>query len=137
MKKITFLALLFLPLHSDSSEVYIFDNPQSVPDNCIHYVKPNRYVCRDADAFVEFHNVAYVDEIFSAYKNTSKDGIFFEAREIDGYTHMFAKEETDDGEYKQYSICDKQQCIVVAAQSNTAIQQWLQPLSSVLLIDGR
>jgi len=132
MKKLfIFFTLFLVALNLQSREVFIFESPQTIPNSCIHYVKPNRYVCYDNFVQVEFHDLEYVNEVFSEYKN----GAVYKNMKIDGLLHLYAEEQTESNLFKVYALCKKEECVLIVSENIKAITKWLRPLANRLLID--
>jgi len=127
--------LAVLPQIALSGEIYVFGTIQKIPDGCVHYASPNRYVCREVFAQVEFHNLAYVNTLFQPYQKTTSTNIVYKTKD-DDFLHQYIEEKYENGFLRIYALCKEEKCITVATDNERGILQWLQPHSADLLVTG-
>lgn len=132
---VSYLILAVLPQIALSGEIYVFGTIQKIPDGCVHYASPNRYVCREIFAQVEFHNLAYVNTLFQLYQQTTDTNIVYKTQE-DDFSHRYIEKRDENGLLRIYALCKEEKCVTVATDNEQSILQWLTPHSANLLVPG-
>ena len=121
---------LFFSKLLNAAELNLFDKEFSVPKTCVHYVVPNRYLCKTPYAQVETAELSFVEEFFGRedlVKNLIRQKV------ADSYDHFFAKSSKSEVEGMYYAICKNSHCILVVSDSEQAFNLWLSPLSQPLI----
>lgn len=134
MRKLAFCAVLaLLPQIALAGEFFVFNTVQKIPQGCIHYASPNRYICRENFSQIEFHDVAYANTLFQPYRNSSDTNVVYKKKEEE-FFHQYAEKPDENGLLRIYSLCKDEKCIVVVSYDEQAISQWLTPHSVNLLV---
>ena len=132
---VSYLILALLPQITLSGEIFVFNTVQQIPEGCVHYANPNRYVCRENFSQVEFHDMAYVNTLFQPYQSLSDTNVIYKKQQKD-FLHQYVEKPDENGLLKIYSLCKEEKCIVVVSYDERAILQWLSSYSADLLITG-
>lgn len=132
---VSYLILALLPQIALTGEIFVFNTVQKIPEGCVHYASPNRYICRENFSQIEFHDVTYVNTLFQPYQNSSDTNVLYKNKD-DDFLHQYAEKPDEHGLFRIYSLCKEEKCIVVVSYDEQAISQWLSPYSADLLIMG-